>query len=73
MNALPVSVERVLKPVVNFEIYRFLKKGRQFTRFLSLQVFSSATRNRPGIPVLSRRWSHVPFPDCHDACQRLEL
>ena len=31
MNVPPVSVERVQKCVVNFEIYRFLKKSGQFT------------------------------------------
>ena len=31
MNVPPVSVERVQKCVVNFEIYRFLKKNGQFT------------------------------------------
>ena len=33
MNVTPASVERILKCVSNFEIYRFLKKNGQFTSF----------------------------------------
>ena len=50
MNVPPVSVERVQKCVVNFEIYRFLKKSANLPhpplQELSLSGnFELATRN----------------------------
>ena len=52
MNVPPVSVERVQKCVVNFEIYRFLKKAANLphppllTFFLLLGISDSLTSYR---------------------------
>ena len=59
INVTPASVERVQKYVLNFEIYRFLKKNGQFTP-------SSPSFNYPGhrkYKCLNGRTSSVSYSD----------
>ena len=55
MNVPPVSVEGVQKCVVNFEIYRFLKKAANLPHPPLLRVFPSAINAASSI----LRWTFV--------------